>query len=50
MQDTGGDYIISIDFTLQDNPKNNGPQNFFVIEVVTGLNVLTPLGGIVGRT
>ena len=27
------------------NPKNKGPQNFFVTEAVTGLNVLTPPGG-----
>ena len=29
----------------EPNPKNKGPQNFFVTEAVTGLNVLTPPGG-----
>ena len=29
----------------EPNPKNNGPQNFFVTEAVTGPNVLTPPGG-----
>ena len=29
----------------EPNPKNNGPQNFFMKCLVTGPNILTPLAG-----
>ena len=37
--------VRALQALTEPNPKNNGPQNFFVTEAVTGLNVLTPPGG-----